>query len=667
MEKVADLISAELIERDSQKKTSSAPLALDLNTSYRTNEQVIDSSKLDSSELAAKLDSIYDENPEYLTQGFMDPSELISTGLEPVEFDSDNFSSAELPGDSDQSPESSNQEQTHLDLAEIDLKELWQEACANFSASLEEQIFEAWIKPLKLSKVSFPTSFEGDVLVIITAPNLFSQEHVQKNYAEQIRVAFSKILFARVKLQIAVEEQKPVARKIKPEATEEKRPEDIKEVRTKSERKIETPKALSSARPPGGDLPRHPYLTNSLQQLPQGLSPTTNSERSPQRVEANSSLDRSLEKVLAQKRSPDKLQLVKSAASSLNSGNRGQNMTNLSQANINPKYNFSNFVVGSCNQFAHAIGLKVSDFLGSAYNPLFIYGGVGLGKTHLANAIANSVFRRGKKVLLVSSEAFVSELIASLRSNKMENFKGKFRSLDLLIIDDIQFIVGKERTQEEFFHTFNDLHQRQKQIIITSDKLPQELVGIEERLRTRFASGLSVDLQIPDFETRVAILTKKAESEMFELPDDVARFLAEGIATNIRELEGAMNRLKAVSLINNRSISLDLAKEVLSSIINVRQKELSSDIILKIVAEKYNVSLTDIVGKRRTQNVASARQIAMYLCRRLSGYSFPEIGALFGGRDHTTVIHANKLIAERLSLDSEFKLEIENLEKKARQ
>lgn len=647
MEKVADLISAELIERSSQAKSSSTSQAAELdsllNSEAEPNQPEINSTKnnslnesqnLDQSELAAMLDSIYDENPEYLKQDFPESS------LEDIETEA--------------GPDSPNQEQTHLDLAEIDLKELWQEACTNFSASLEEQIFEAWIKPLKLTKVSFPTSFEGDVLVIITAPNVFSQEHVQKNYAEQIRVAFSKILFARVKLQISAEDQKALAgRKPKTEAP--------------AQRKTEISKPQTSEKPSGSELPRHPYLTNSLQQLPQGLSPTTDSERSPQRVEANSSLDRSLEKVLAQKRSPDKLQAVKSASSSLNSGNRGQNMTNLSQANINPKYNFSNFVVGSCNQFAHAIGLKVSDFLGSAYNPLFIYGGVGLGKTHLANAIANSVFRRGKKVLLVSSEAFVSELIASLRSNKMENFKSKFRSLDLLIIDDIQFIVGKERTQEEFFHTFNDLHQRQKQIIITSDKLPQELVGIEERLRTRFASGLSVDLQIPDFETRVAILTKKAESEMFELPDDVARFLAEGIATNIRELEGAMNRLKAVSLINNRSISLDLAKEVLSSIINVRQKELSSDIILKIVAEKYNVSLTDIVGKRRTQNVASARQIAMYLCRRLSGYSFPEIGALFGGRDHTTVIHANKLIAERLGLDSEFKLEIENLEKKARQ
>ncbi len=292
--------------------------------------------------------------------------------------------------------------------------------------------------------------------------------------------------------------------------------------------------------------------------------------------------------------------------------------------------------------------------------------GVGLGKTHLANAIGNASRRRNKKVLLVSSETFVSELIASLRSNRMEQFKSKFRSLDLLIVDDIQFIIGKERTQEEFFHTFNELYNRHKQIVITSDKVPQELTGLEERLRTRFASGLSVDLQTPDFETRVAILTKKAEAEGLEVPDPVSRLVAERIDTNVRELEGALNRLKALSSLHRSPITIELAEQVLQSLSRGKTAEISSEAIQKAVAERFNVSLNDLLGKRRTQNIALARQVAMYLCRRLTGYSYPEIGALFGGRDHSTVIHANKIVTERLSLESEFRCDVQQLERRIR-
>jgi len=333
---------------------------------------------------------------------------------------------------------------------------------------------------------------------------------------------------------------------------------------------------------------------------------------------------------------------------------------------LNPKYNFSNFVVGSCNQLAHAVGLKISEDLGSAYNPLFLYGGVGLGKTHLANAIGNSARRRQKKVLLVSSEAFVSELIASLRSNRMDQFKNKFRSLDLLIIDDIQFIIGKERTQEEFFHTFNDLYNRHKQIVITSDKVPQELVGLEDRLKTRFASGLSVDLQAPDFETRVAILSKKAEVESVELPEEVTRLIAERIDTNVRELEGALNQLRAFSSLQKTRITLGLAEEVLKNFGKRRTLDISSEAIQRAVAERFNVSFNDLLGKRRTQNIALARQVAMYLCRKLTAYSFPEIGAFFGGRDHSTVIHAQKIVTDRISSDPQMRNEIQSLEKQFR-
>lgn len=333
-------------------------------------------------------------------------------------------------------------------------------------------------------------------------------------------------------------------------------------------------------------------------------------------------------------------------------------------ANLNSNYNFSNFVVGSCNQLAHAVGLRVSETLGGSYNPLFIYGGVGLGKTHLANAIGNAAIRRSRKVLLVSSETFVGELISSLRNNRMDSFKQKFRSLDLLIIDDIQFIIGKERTQEEFFHTFNELYNRGKQIIITCDKTPLEMVGLEDRLKTRFASGLAVDLQVPDFETRLAILGRKAETLGMKLDEDTLRFVAESIDSNVRELEGALNRIHAVASLQNFEADRALAEKVLKTLL-VRKPslELSAESIQRTVAEKYNIGLADLLGKRRTANVAQARALAMYLCRRLTGYSFPEIGAFFGGRDHSTVIHAHKTVTERISQDETFAATVAQLER----
>lgn len=333
----------------------------------------------------------------------------------------------------------------------------------------------------------------------------------------------------------------------------------------------------------------------------------------------------------------------------------------LFEPNLNPRYNFSNFVVGGCNQFSHAAALQVSENLGATYNPLFIYGGVGLGKTHLVNAIGNATLRRGKQVLMVSSESFVNELISALRANRMQEFKGKFRSLDLLIIDDVQFMIGKERTQEEFFHTFNELHQRHKQIILTSDKLPQELVGLEERLRTRFVSGLSADLQPPDFETRVAILTKKAESAGIHIERDVAELIAERVSTNIRELEGALTRLLALSSLRNEPVSRSLAEEAVKGYSPRLKPDLTTEYIQRTIAERYGVSISDLLGKRRTQNIAHTRQVAMYLCRRLTGCSYPEIGALFGGRDHSTVIHAFRVIDERIQSDLKFKGEIEGL------
>jgi chromosomal replication initiator protein len=333
------------------------------------------------------------------------------------------------------------------------------------------------------------------------------------------------------------------------------------------------------------------------------------------------------------------------------------------ESNLNQSYNFSNFVVGACNQFAYAVSMKVAENMGAMYNPLFLYGGVGLGKTHLVNAIGNTAIRRGKRGLFISAEYFLNELYYAIRSKSTSEFKNKFRSLDFLIIDDVQFFCGKEMVQEEMFHTFNELYQRNKQIIITADRLPQELTGLEDRLRTRFSCGLSVDLQRPDFETRVAILMEKAEAEGLFLSSEVTQYLAEQIDTNVRELEGALNRLKAMSSLNSAPIDLALATNSLGQILTNRHKTTTVLGIQEAISQYFRVGIQDLLGKRRTSNVALARQTAMYLCRALTAKSFPEIGSSFGGRDHSTVIHACKAIEKKIDEDKEFAGTIEAIKK----
>jgi chromosomal replication initiator protein len=302
---------------------------------------------------------------------------------------------------------------------------------------------------------------------------------------------------------------------------------------------------------------------------------------------------------------------------------------------------------------------------GEHYNPLFIYGGVGLGKTHLVNAIGHRVAaqKSSLKVVYLSSEAFMNELISSLRRDRMDEFKKKFRNVDVLIVDDIQFIAGKERTQEEFFHTFNSLYETHKQIVITSDKFPKEIPGIEDRLRNRFEWGLIADIQSPDLETRVAILQKKAEIEKVQLPHDVAIFLASNIDSNVRELEGSLTRLGAFSSLNKTPITIEFAKEVLSQNLKSSVPEVSVESIQKIICEYFNIKLGDLKAPRRTQNLTFPRQLAMYLCRKHTANSFPSIGEKFGGRDHSTVIHASKTIEKKLKDDPNMLITIEKIER----
>jgi chromosomal replication initiator protein len=333
---------------------------------------------------------------------------------------------------------------------------------------------------------------------------------------------------------------------------------------------------------------------------------------------------------------------------------------------LNQKYTFNRFVVGSSNQFAHAACKAVADLPGGQYNPLFIYGGVGLGKTHLLHAIGlQGLASRDINVIYVSAEKFMNELINALRYEKMPEFRRKYRdSCDMLLIDDIQFLSGKERTQEEFFHTFNALHESQRQIVLTSDKLPKDIKGIEERLRSRFEWGLIADIQPPDLETRIAILQKKAAASGLRCPDDVAMFLASAIKSNVRELEGSLIRINAFASLTGAVVNVDLTRELIGNAVQERERSCTIESIQKTVAEFYRLNVSDLKSPRRLKSLAYPRQIAMYLCKKHTKSSFPEIGGKFGGKDHTTVMHACKKIEKLLNQNDEsLRTDISSLEK----
>ncbi|WP_028308798.1 chromosomal replication initiator protein DnaA [Desulfitibacter alkalitolerans] len=323
---------------------------------------------------------------------------------------------------------------------------------------------------------------------------------------------------------------------------------------------------------------------------------------------------------------------------------------------LNPKYQFDSFVIGDSNRFAHAAALAVAEAPAKSYNPLFIYGGVGLGKTHLMHAIGHKVFSIYSNliILYVSSETFTNELIKSIRDDKTVEFRNKYRNIDVLLIDDIQFLAGKERTQEEFFHTFNSLYEANKQIIISSDRPPREIPTLEDRLRSRFEWGLITDIQPPDLETRIAILSKKARQENIDLPDEVLLFIAKKIKSNIRELEGALCTIAAYAAIEGKKIDSELAEKTLQDIFATdKNRKITISLIQETVAQHFNVKVNEIKGKKRTKNISYPRHIAMYLCRALTDNSLPKIGEGFGGRDHTTVLHAQEKIENELQNDTE--------------
>jgi chromosomal replication initiator protein len=336
-------------------------------------------------------------------------------------------------------------------------------------------------------------------------------------------------------------------------------------------------------------------------------------------------------------------------------------------SSLNPKYTFASFVVGASNQFAHAASKAVATQPGDHYNPLFIYGGVGLGKTHLVNAIGHQIVERNtlSRIAYLSSEAFMNELISSLRRDRMGEFKDRFRKVDVLILDDVQLLAGRERTQEEFFHTFNTLYDQRRQIVLTSDKVPKDIPDLEERLRNRFEWGLIADIQAPDVETRVAIIEKKAEMEGIPITNEVALFLGSELGSNVRELEGSLTRLGAYASLSRRVITVDFAREVLQTVLKLQTPVVSFDDIVAAVCSHFSLRPVDLRGKRRSKNVAMPRQLAMYLCRRLLNASFPHIGELFS-RDHSTVIHATSVTERRIKEDPAFQATVERLERSIR-
>ena len=326
---------------------------------------------------------------------------------------------------------------------------------------------------------------------------------------------------------------------------------------------------------------------------------------------------------------------------------------------LNPRYTFDAFIVGSSNRLAHAASLAVAEAPGESYNPLFLYGGVGLGKTHLLHAIGHQGVHTGLAVLYVSSEQFTNEIVNAIRYRTTEEFRAKYRSVDILLVDDIQFIAGKESTEEEFFHTFNSLHEMSKQIVICSDRPPKAIVSLEERLRSRFEWGLIADIQPPDLETRMAILRVKADLLRYRVPDDIIAYIAGRVQTNIRELEGCLNRLMAYQQLHRTDLTMDVARAAMSSLGNdARESRLTSMQIAEAVAEYYHISLDAMCGKQRDKHIVTPRQIAMYLMRQETQASLLEIGQLFGGRDHSTVLHACEKIERDVNLNPALRREI---------
>jgi chromosomal replication initiator protein len=485
----------------------------------------------------------------------------------------------------------------------VQLTAIWEQVLNKLAGQIIKPLFDTWFEG------TVALSLTDDLLEIGT-PRSIMKEWLETKYMTQILSAVQQVLERPVKIKF----------------TSLNLDED------------EIPAA--STEPPDESTAQNPYTATAL---PIGEPPAIQTD-SPIPVQSSITIDEGS---------------VQNTAKTL--------LNDDSQVILNPKYVFETFVVGNSNRFAHAVSQAVAESPAEVYNPLFLYGGVGLGKTHLMHAIGHRILKNHPKlkVVYISSEKFTNELINSLRDGKPESFRQKYRNIDVLLVDDIQFLSKKEHTQEEFFHTFNTLHEANKQIIISSDRPPREIQTLEDRLRSRFQMGLITDIQPPDLETRIAILRKKALLENFSVPNDVMVYIASRIDNNIRELEGALIRVMAYASLASQTIDLNLATEALKDILpSGSLRQITMELIQEVVSSYFKIKIDDLLAKKRTRNVTYPRQIAMYLCRELTDTSLPRIGEMFGGRDHTTVIHAHDKITRERNEDTKLSNTIKELIKR---
>lgn len=515
---------------------------------------------------------------------------------------------------------------------------IWQQALVHMKKAFIKPLFETWIKS------TMPLSINDNVIEIGT-PKQFVKEWLESRYVPVIKAALKaasnkdfEVIFINMDMD-GIDEIPILDVPIQAEAAVANTPTEEQEILNSSP---ENPEQQEEA----SDIDSVDYLKylDDIGEIPEAaaaLSPAVTLTEPPPQPAAK------------EKRTIQNQQ--------------ANNVPSTEDFNLNPKYVFSTFVIGNSNRLAHAASLAVSEAPAQVYNPFFIYGGVGLGKTHLMHAIGHRIRENNPniKVVYISSEKFTNELINSIISGNPESFRQRYRNIDVLLVDDIQFLSKKEHTQEEFFHTFNTLHEANKQIIISSDRPPREIQTLEDRLRSRFEWGLITDIQPPDLETRIAVLRKKAMMESLNVPNEVVVYIASRIENNIRELEGALIRVVAYASLNNQPIDIDLATEALKDIFpNGRPKQITIELIQDIVAGHFKIKLDDLSAKKRTRNVAFPRQIAMYLCRELTETSLPKIGEIFGGRDHTTVIHAHDKINRERQMDAKLNNTIKELVKR---
>lgn len=530
---------------------------------------------------------------------------------------------------------------------------LWNQCLERLKQELPTQQFSMWIRPL--------TFQQDDAAVTLYAPNRFILDWVRDKYRDKINQLFIEFEGGNApQLRLEVALRAPVRSSALSDNQSAAPSSNTNSASTSAQHGSNNSSASLAATQNTPSAPDHAPVAAHSAQSQQAVTPVVQSTPvEPVKVKLSESAPAS---------TATATQHIPVHQSSHGGSNSKPNVVPLPEgmthkSNINPNYKFDNFVEGKSNQLARAAASQVADNPGGSYNPLFIYGGTGLGKTHLLHAVGNGIManRENARIVYMHSERFVQDMVKALQNNAIEDFKRFYRSVDALLIDDIQFFANKEHSQEEFFHTFNALLEGNQQIILTSDRYPKEIDGVEDRLKSRFGWGLTIAIEPPELETRVAILMRKAAENRIHLPNEVAFFIAKRLRSNVRELEGALNRVIANANFTGRPITIDFVREALRDLLALQEKLVTVDNIQKTVADYYKIKVSDILSKRRSRSVARPRQVAMALAKELTNHSLPELGNLFGGRDHTTVLHACRKIEQLREESHDIKEDYKNL------